>query len=347
MASSHSRFQLGKRIARVLAGAWRASPPPLQLSPEELQSIVRLLLESGSAGLAWWRLRDTSLQTSPAAEELRQAYRLHALQAKLHETAIERVIAALDQAGVETILVKGWAVARLYPQPGLRPYGDLDLCFRPEQVAAAREVLERFASDNFVVDIHEGFSRIDHFDDARLFASARVESLGKVCVHLLRREDELRILCTHLLRHGVWRPLWLCDIAASLEALPADFDWSRFFGEDPVEADWLACTLVLAHRLLGAEISHTPVVSKAEHMPAWLVPQVLKNRQDFLARDRPMISYLRQPKALIPAMLKRWPDPIQTTTLYHLPLDETSRLPYQLREVVRRSIKLIKAFRKS
>ncbi len=343
MTSSRARPQLGKLIAKVLTGTWRASLPPLNISSEELESIALLLLQSGCAALAWRRIRETPLQTLPVAEELRQAYRLHALQVKLHEAAISRVLTALNEAGLEAILIKGWAVARLYPQPGLRPYGDIDLCFRPHQVAAAEKILERFTLENFVVDLHAGFSRVDNLDEDSLFDRSRVEPLGDLKVRLLSREDELRILCTHLLRHGGWRPLWLCDVAAALESLPATFDWPRFFGQDQVQADWLACTMGLAHQLLGAEIGHTPVAERARHLPSWLVPQVLKNWQSFLAHDRPMITYLRHPKALPQAVKNRWPDPIQTTIIHGLPLDESSRLPYQLSDVFFRAIKLFKA----
>jgi hypothetical protein len=343
MDSSQTRPQPGKLIAEVLTGAWRAAPPPLNITSEELESISLLLLQSGSAALGWWRLRETELQTHPAAIELQQAYRLHTLRAKLCESEIRRVITRLNDAGIEAVLIKGWAVARLYPHPGLRPYGDIDLCVRVEQSTAAKSLLEGFTSDHLTVDLHEGFSRIDTLDDDRLFAKSKVEYLGDVGIRVLSREDELRILCTHLLRHGVWRPLWLCDIAASLESLPADFDWPRFFSDEARQADWLACTIGLAHQLLGAEITHTPVVARATSLPAWLLSQVLKNWQDFLAHDRPMITYLRHPRGLIEAIRKRWPDPIQTTILHQLPLDDSSRLPYQLREVVSRTAKLLKS----
>jgi hypothetical protein len=65
--------------------------------------------------------------------ELHDAYRLFALQAVLHEQRLTRAFALLRAAGVEAILGKGWAVARLYPDLGLRPYGDIDLYVRHHQ----------------------------------------------------------------------------------------------------------------------------------------------------------------------------------------------------------------------
>src|SRR5919204_1182518 len=130
-------MQRGKLLARALTGAWRLSPPPLSLSARELAEITPLLLRSGGAGVVWWQARHTHLRTSSAAAQLRDAYRLHTLQAALHERELLQVIPALQAAGVDPLLAKGWAVARFYPAQGLRPYGDLDLYVRPEQYAVA------------------------------------------------------------------------------------------------------------------------------------------------------------------------------------------------------------------
>ncbi|MGH9760388.1 MAG: hypothetical protein ACREAC_06035, partial [Blastocatellia bacterium] len=44
-------------IAAALTGGWRSAPAPLELSELELASIEPLLLQSGAAGIAWWRNR--------------------------------------------------------------------------------------------------------------------------------------------------------------------------------------------------------------------------------------------------------------------------------------------------
>ena len=103
----------GRLVASTLAGAWRASPPPLSLSPAALDEVTPLLLVTGAASLAWWRVRSSVLRTSPAAHELRQAYRHYTLQARLKERQIVQAITRLRSAGVEPLLVKGWAVAPL------------------------------------------------------------------------------------------------------------------------------------------------------------------------------------------------------------------------------------------
>src|ERR1700704_2761756 len=96
----------GSLIASVLAGSWRQFPSPLKISIGELDAVAPSLLKSGAAALAWKRVSNSNLRTSPAAMELEQAYRLHALQSAIHEREIKNVLALLGRAGIEPVLVK-------------------------------------------------------------------------------------------------------------------------------------------------------------------------------------------------------------------------------------------------
>jgi len=86
-------------------------------------------------------------------------------------------------------------------------------------------------------------------------------------------EDHLRILCLHFLKHGGWRPLWLCDIAVALECRPPDFYWDWFFGVDKKRAQWLFCTLQLTHQLLDVRIDDVPNRDRVR-VPGWLAAAV-------------------------------------------------------------------------
>src|SRR6266478_6613353 len=241
-------------IAKVLNGSWRQSPALLTLSPAELDIVTPLLLESGAGALGWIRVSKSNLRVAPAALELEQAYRLHALQSAVHERNIQNALTLLRSAGVEPILVKGWAVARLYPDTGLRPYGDLDLCVAEKQYHAARSALEKELNKSYQVDLHRSFKTLDHKSWDELYSRSRLVKLGEVAVRVLCPEDHLRVLCFHFLREGAWRPLWLCDIAVTLETRPPDFDWDHCLGGDPRRSDWVACSLGVAHQLLGARV---------------------------------------------------------------------------------------------
>ena len=257
----------GELVASTLRSAWRRVPARLEISEEQLDQVAPLLLASGAAALGWRRVRDSTLRDTPAALELQQAYRLHSLQSALHEAEITDLVKIARDAGAEPVLVKGWAVARLYPEMGLRPYGDVDLCVTPQSFEGARAALERLDRSKYQVDLHEGFSKLDSLSEKELLARCATIRIAGTEVKVLGLEDQLRILCTHTLRHSVCRPLWLCDIAAAVESRPADFDWDRCLGPDVREADWVACAIGLAHKLLGAEIESTPVESRAHELP--------------------------------------------------------------------------------
>jgi hypothetical protein len=277
------------------------------------------------------------LRTTPAALDLQDAYRLHALQAVLHEREITEAFTRLRSAGVEPILVMGWAAACLYPEPGLRPYSDIDLCCRPDQYSAAVAALKRVESPTYLVDLHKGFATLDELSWDELYARSQMVKLGEVDVRILPPEDHLRLLCVHMLRHGAWRPLWLCDIAAAVETRPADFDWDRCLGRNRRVADWVACAIGLAHRLLKVPVDDTPVVWRAKHLPRWLVPHVLKQwsapfPEQYPPRSYggPLILYIRRRTGLLRALRKRWPDPIAATITARGPLNEWPRLPFQI-----------------
>jgi hypothetical protein len=268
----------GAQAASVLAGAWRVTPPPLDLSAEALAEVVPLLLEGGAGALGWRRVCQSSLAQSRVARPLREAYRRQVLEAAIMEGQFRELAQRFQAAGVEPILIKGWAVARLYPEPGLRPFDDFDLCVPPEQLAAVKNVLDQAAGQCGWVDLHRGVPEVPDRTWDELWQRSQRVSLGEVEVRLLAAEDHLRLLCLHLWRHHAYRfyrPLWLCDIGAFLETLPAGFDWDYCLHGDRVTVDWVRCVLGLAGRLLGARLEHPAVAERIRTLPPWLVNTVL------------------------------------------------------------------------
>jgi hypothetical protein len=234
-------------------------------------------------------------------------------------------------------------VARLYPRPGLRPYGDIDVYVRTEQAPAARAALEQPGEDALPVDLHRGLSELDDRRSDEVFARSRIVRLGDTDVRVFGPEDHLRLLALHLLRHGAWRPVWLCDLALVLETLPPDFDWACFTSGDARRADAAACALRLAHELLGAGLEGVPAEMWRRTLPRWLVPTVLRQWGDGRFEPHgtrtPMAVELRRPRGLLRALRVRWPNAVEATVGRRARFDGFPRLPYQIGECLARTLR--------
>lgn len=341
----------GEVAARVLAGAWRASTPPPALSEDELARAVPLLCRSGAAPLAWWRLRHHPLADGQAGRALRAMYLLHAVEAQAATRQLVAVVERLRSAGSEPLLVKGWAIARHYPELGLRPYSDIDLIVSPDEGDRARAALAAASPARLPIDWHVGTGRLDTRSFEELTARAEAIALEDTTIRVLGPEDHLRVLSVHALRHDVARPIWLCDLAIALAARSPAFDWHRCLGTDERVADWVACALGLAHRLLGAPLAGTPAAARAADLPGWLVPTVLRRwsrspvrgltSQEPLARALPRL--VRDPVRLWEDVVLRWDRPIKYTLDLGRPLTDWPRWPLQIAGGARRVPEVLRA----
>jgi len=339
-------------VAGALTGAWRAEPPSVEMDAQSLALITPLLLRSGGGGLGWRQVRGGDLGATEAGAELQQAYRLHCLQAALSERRIGQILRLLREAGVEPLLIKGWSNARLYPEAGLRPFGDIDLVARPEQVAAAERVIGRHPDPNFPIDLHTRAAHFEVLDPEEMFARSQIVSMGEVEVRIPGPEDHLRQITLHMLCHGAWRPLWLCDIAAAVEARPDGFDWDRCLAGNQREADWIACGIGLAGRLLGADLTGTPVGRRAEQLPRWLVKAVLRQWDlcEGASLHLPLIASLlgqRNLSAIWKEIRLRWDRPIQATLDTNAPFNNLPRVPIQVAALCLRGPELVRRFRQN
>jgi hypothetical protein len=312
----------------------------LEISAGQLADVTPMLLETGAGALGWRRVSNSDLRTTPAALQLGQAHRLHALQAALHEHEIQEVVGLFRSHGVEPVLVKGWAIARLYVEPGLRPYGDIDLCVHADQYLTAKALLNTEAGRKYRVDLHQGFAKLGNHPWSELYARSQCPEIDGVTVRTLGPEDHLRLLCFHFLREGAWRPLWLCDVAVALEARAPDFDWDLCLGTNPRSRDWVACTLALAQQLLKANVDGVPETACAKQLPSWLLPSVLKEWEVRSMHERhksPMIRAWRRPIYSLKRIRCHWPSPIEATISLRGPFNEMPRLPFQIGNCILRT----------
>lgn len=330
----------GRAVAELLAGSWR--PAPVAAEGADLDALAPLLLRGGAAALAWRRLSPAQ-RRDPSAAELQQAYRLQLLRAELHTMRVAGALARLRRVGIDPVLAKGWAIAARYPEPALRPYGDIDLYVASADYARAAETLRRHQDDANPVDLHRGVGDAGADERAVLARTVRVAIDGENGdgggdVRLFADEDHLRLLALHLLRHGAWRPLWLCDIAVAVESAGAGFDWARLLDGDG--RGWVGGALALARELLGARLPAE--VAARSSAPTWLATAVLRQWGDATFTPQgtrtPFVDSLSSPRALWSALRQRWPNPIEATLGVGAGFDERPRLPLQLADCVRRTV---------
>jgi hypothetical protein len=327
----------GQLVATLLAGSWRRPAPPLHIAPDTLADVASHVVRLGGGALVWRRLHAAGGAPCPAAIELRQVYRLQTLDARLHERRIVRAVSLLRAAGIEPLLAKGWAAARIYPEPGLRPYGDVDLWVRPDQYARAHAALGGPLGQRCRVDLHDAFPQLAR-DWADVYAHSRLEPIGDIEVRLLGAEDHLRLCCLHMLGHGAWRPVWLCDVAAAIESLPSDFDWSRCLEGPPRHADWITSVIGLARDVLGARGADGLL---ERPLPRWLPAALLRQwgRPEHFMSTPSMAFALRRPALALQGLWLRWPNPIEATVGVGGPFNDLPRLPFQLVECVARTLR--------
>jgi hypothetical protein len=336
----------GRLVANALSLAWRQSTNS-RLTLADFDAVMPLLYDSGAAGLGWWAIRHTSLADSPSGELLHQAFRLLTLHAAIHQTKVEKVFRHLRAANVEPILFKGWSIARRYPQPALRPFGDIDLLVTHRDYRTAIRVAESKELRDCLIDVHPGiFELVDRpIDD--VFARSRLVPCGAGHARVLCDEDHLALLAVHFLKHAGWRPLWLSDVGLMLESLPAEFDWNVCLGPDKRRVNWILSVMGLARELLGASINDERIATRAT-VPAWVSESVLTNwAQPFVDRhapykhQAPIRSYLTRPKGLIADLRRRWPNPILATVNVNGTFGRRRRVRYQLRNCLQRARRVI------
>lgn len=243
--------------------------------------------EHGLAPLLAWAVEQVGSQDPERLASARRMHRGAVFTAMRLEKESRRIMAALAEADLGPIVLKGPAVAhRLYAEPWLRLYADLDLLVSEADWPPLREALLGIGGVPEGRDMAELPARLskndplDHWFSFRFPGGFRVECAfdplqlgvrmrdgeglqkrsvpfeGWAPARRLAPEDELVVLALHLNRHGFQRLIWLLDLALLVQANP-DLDWSRVGdrARDEGVAVSVHHTLRLVGELLGVDVS--------------------------------------------------------------------------------------------
>lgn len=263
-----------------------------------------------------------------------QQENLNQLMMKVQAERIRRAFIFFRDNEIEPILIKGWAIARFYPNPLERTFSDVDLAISPEFFSKAEELLTVELKGQLQVDLHNSLRKLDTvaFDD--LFANSELVELNDFKVRVLRHEDHLRVLAIHWLIDGGVLKNRLWDIYYALENRPENFDWKRFLNiVEKNRRDWIVATIALAHRYLNLNVEGTPVEKEIKNpafLPKWLI-RTVENEWENPVKPLPMHMARQSPLIFWQQLKKRFPpNPIQASIETNAPLSNFPRLPYQM-----------------
>jgi len=97
----------------------------------------------GMAPLLWHHLRRSSAKLPVETERvLRGLYLRHRLNNQISAAALIEILEIFGAAGIQPVILKGLAMAyEYYPDPALRPFCDIDLLFKQNEVLPAVHLL--------------------------------------------------------------------------------------------------------------------------------------------------------------------------------------------------------------
>ena len=136
-----------RALSQVLTGV-RVSADDLDPATDWV-AVCDLAREHGMTSVLYWKMEKDGVApsaphiTAEAREGLQRDFYVAAARAMVAEWRLVSVLKALEAADVPALVIKGAAIAAWYPDPALRPYGDLDLLVRRTQLDEAVSALER------------------------------------------------------------------------------------------------------------------------------------------------------------------------------------------------------------
>ncbi len=258
------------------------------------------------------------------------------LQKKAQEWKLRRVFTLFREQGIEPVLIKGWAAGIYYPQSHFRYSIDIDLAVSAEDFAAASETARSVISEGLAIDLHRELRHHDTVDWKELFENSVMHEIDGYPIRILRVEDHLRVLCVHWLTDGGANKERLWDIYYIVKYSGDDFDWDRFLGSvSPRRRRWLVCTLGIAAKYLGLDLSHTPIAAEAAQLPRWLI-NTLEREWESETKLLPLEAAMFDPKKLFKQIGKRIRlNPIRATIEMEGNFDARTRIFYRIGSIVK------------
>lgn len=231
--------------------------------------------------------------------------------------SLATLLAELGDRAIDTVVLKGPAIAdRYYPDPALRPYGDVDLLLHSEDVAVAADLLldagyeEKIGGHDPLHPQHGVFQRmffhparqlvvelhVDHFqvglrpvgiDD--LWTRSVEVSFEGMQTRALEPNDLFVYLCVHLHRHGFDRLIWFKDLDLMMRREQLDWDVITARAAEEGYRDSVAYTIELTSVVLRTPLpaGARAIVEAQPRLSRWLQRLVWRPQRILDLRPRP------------------------------------------------------------
>ncbi|MDD3875339.1 MAG: nucleotidyltransferase family protein [Bacteroidales bacterium] len=226
-------------------------------------NVVSFSLNHGIAPLLYKNIKKNNLTEclpDKVFSQLKNAYLTTFTKNTLASEALKEVLIKLNNAGIETVLLKGMAMAQfIYNDPGVRPMGDIDLVVHPEKLLETEEILfnlgyvnntpykskkirtlnihnhlNAFVKNNVVIELHWDLFSVHHIYKIpanEIWKHLEVKLLENNKIHVLDFETTVQYLCLHSMSHFQKKKIRLnsfTDIAQLLINREDQINWKKF-----------------------------------------------------------------------------------------------------------------------
>jgi hypothetical protein len=237
-----------------------------------------------------------------AMASLNQSHQKNLIKALLVSRELIRIVERLTALGLDVMPYKGPALAEvIYGDVAQRQSGDIDLLIRPHNLAAARDAVRELgytphmalsaaeeraylkSGYEYAFDgtagpnllelqwaIQPRFYAIDFDMDAMFQRGVTIEVAGQP-MKTPSLEDLFLVLSVHAAKHVWGRLVWLCDLARMISMPTLNWKWIGLQAAELGIVRILHVTMLLANRLLGAEM---PAAAR-ENLPAGTAARAL------------------------------------------------------------------------
>jgi hypothetical protein len=215
---------------------------------------------------------------------VREAGTAQTLRTMLLFAEMTAILKLMNDARTAVVVLKGPALAdTIYPDPGLRVYGDIDILIHETDLAVTSEMLRRRGyleehedegahrlhqchgifqrrfrqpESGHVIEVHCDHLQIGLEPKSmdEIWSSAEEHSFGVATARVLERHDLFVQLCVHLFRHGFDRLAWFKDL--DLLVRSGTLDWTRIEAKAREQGcrDSVSYSLRLLRKVLGTPL---------------------------------------------------------------------------------------------